>query len=259
MIPLRDSIPPSSVPVVNYAIIALCALAFFAQMSSTDSGSKMVEQYGMVPVRLTHPGEVAKMTTQQYIPTSRGTLVREQEHELAAAAVPAWFTLVTCMFLHGGFMHFAGNMWFLHVFGDNVEDRFGHIGYAFMYLSTGIVAGLSHLFSNAFSPVPTIGASGAIAGVMGAYMVLYPHSRVQAFMPPFFNFVLPAPIFLGIWFVMQTLSGVSSLGNSESTGVAWWAHIGGFIAGVILAFGIRNTSMGRPAVTVRRDFDHDQY
>ena len=256
MIPLRDSIPPSSVPFVNYAIIALSSLAFFAQVSSSDSGSDIVERYGMVPARLMHPNEVIVMTVQEAVQTPAGPFIREHERELAKAGVPAWLTLLTCMFLHGGFMHFAGNMWFLHIFGDNVEDRFGHLGYAALYLGTGIIAGLSHLVSNVLSPIPTIGASGAIAGVMGAYLVLYPHSRVQAFMPPIFNFVLPAPVFLGIWFVWQAFSGVSSLGATASTGVAWWAHIGGFIAGVVLAFAIRNTSLGRPEVTVRRSFDH---
>ena len=258
MIPLRDSIPPSSVPFVNYAIIALSSLAFFAQVSSSDSGSDIVERYGMVPARLMHPNEVIVMTVQEAVQTPAGPFIRERERELANAGVPAWLTLLTCMFLHGGFMHFAGNMWFLHIFGDNVEDRFGHLGYAALYLGTGIIAGLCHLVSNVLSPIPTIGASGAIAGVMGAYLVLYPHSRVQAFMPPIFNFVLPAPVFLGIWFVMQAFSGVSSLGATASTGVAWWAHIGGFIAGVVLAFAIRNTSLGRPEVTVRRSFDHYQ-
>jgi len=258
MIPLRDSIPPSSVPFVNYAIIALCSLAFFAQASSSDRGSEIVERYGMVPARLMHPNEVIVMTVQEAVQTPAGPFIRERERELANAGVPAWLTLLTCMFLHGGFMHFVGNMWFLHIFGDNVEDRFGHLGYAVLYVGTGIVAGLSHLVSNVLSPIPTIGASGAIAGVMGAYLVLYPHSRVQAFMPPIFHFVLPAPVFLGIWFVWQAFSGVSSLGATASTGVAWWAHIGGFIAGVVLAFAIRNTSFGRPEVTARRSFDHYQ-
>jgi membrane associated rhomboid family serine protease len=259
MFPLRDSIPSSSVPFVTYIILGICSVAFFAQLSESDSGGQIVEQYGMVPLRITKPGEAAIITTQEAVRTNQGVFVREVQHELAPSALPAWLTLVTCMFLHGGWMHFLGNMWFLFVFGDNVEDRFGHIPYALMYLGTGIAAGLSHLVTNAFSPIPTIGASGAIAGVMGAYLVLYPHSRVQAFIPPVFSFVLPAPIFLGIWFVMQTWSGVSAMGASASTGVAWWAHIGGFVAGVAAAFAIRNTSIGRPAVTARRAFDHSGF
>jgi membrane associated rhomboid family serine protease len=254
MIPLRDSIPPRSFPFVNYAIIAACTLAFLLQMSGGEKGETMVERYGMVPIRLTRPSEAAVMTIQEAVQTPTGVMVREREHVLESSGIPPWMTLISCMFLHGGLMHFLGNMWFLHVFGDNVEDRFGHIGYLLMYLGTGVVAGLSHLFTNAFSPIPTIGASGAIAGVMGAYLVLYPHSRVQSFLPPIFSFVLPAPVFLGIWFVMQTINGVSAMGNSATTGVAWWAHIGGFVAGVMAAFIIRNTSLGRPEVTERRNF-----
>lgn len=254
MIPLRDNIPPHSFPFVNYVIIAICTLAFLAQVSEDGQGGSIVEQYGMVPMRLTRPDVAAVMTIQEAVQTPMGIVVREREHVLAESALPPWMTLITCMFLHGGIMHFLGNMWFLHIFGDNVEDRFGHVGYAVMYLGTGIVAGLSHLVTNLVSPIPTIGASGAIAGVMGAYLVLYPHSRVQAFMPPIFSFVLPAPVFLGIWFVMQTLNGISAMGASASTGVAWWAHIGGFVAGVIAAFVIRKTAIGRPEVTERRAF-----
>jgi len=257
MFPLRDSIPPRSFPYVNYSIIAICGLAFLAQLRGGEGGARIVEQFGMVPLHLTRPGEAAVMTVQEAMQTPAGMIVREREHVIAPSALPAWMTILTCMFLHGGAMHFLGNMWFLHIFGDNVEDRFGHFGYAMMYLGTGILAGLSHLLTNLYSPVPTIGASGAIAGVMGAYLVLYPHSKVQAFLPPIFSFVLPAPIFLGIWFLMQTISGVSARGDSASTGVAWWAHIGGFVAGVVIAFVIRNTSLGRPEVTERRAFGGD--
>ncbi|MGV3486479.1 MAG: rhomboid family intramembrane serine protease, partial [Planctomycetaceae bacterium] len=257
MFPIRDSIPSRSISFVNYVVLAICSLAFFAQLSGGDEGQLLAEQYGMVPLRLTRPDEAAVMTIREAVQTPAGIMVREREHQLAPAALPPWLTLVSSMFLHGGWMHFLGNMWFLFVFGDNVEDRFGHLGFIVLYLGTGIVAALSHLITNAFSPVPTIGASGAIAGVMGAYLVLYPHSRVQAFVPPLFMFVLPAPIFLGIWFVMQTISGVSAMGASAATGVAWWAHIGGFVAGAVLAIGIRSTSLGRPEVTDHRAFVDD--
>ncbi len=256
MIPLRDSIPPSTTPLVTYAIVALCGLAFFVQLTSRDSGEELVERYGMVPVRITRPDEAAIITFQEAIDTPAGIVIREQQRELAPAVLPPWMTLFTSMFLHGGLMHFLGNMWFLFVFGDNVEDRFGHIAYTLLYLGTGLIAALSHLIANSLSSVPTIGASGAIAGVMGAYLVLYPHARVQAFLPPIFTFVLPAPVFLVIWFAMQAFSGISSVGSTASTGVAWWAHIGGFVAGVILAIGIRSSSFGRPEVTLRRSFDH---
>ncbi len=255
MFPLRDSIPSSTLPFVNYGIVALCTLAFLTQLSGGDEGERIVEQYGMVPARLTRPDEAAVMIVREAVETPSGVFVRERERNLAPSAIPVWLTLITCMFLHGGWMHFIGNMWFLIIFGDNVEDRFGHIGYALMYLGTGVVAGLSHLVTNAYSPTPTIGASGAIAGVMGAYLVLYPHSRVQSFIPPLFMFVLPAPLFLGIWFVMQTVSGLSSMQDAQSVGVAWWAHVGGFVAGALLGLVIRQTTIGRPEVTQRRSFD----
>ncbi len=257
MIPLRDSIQPHTVPVVNYALIALCAIAFFFQLTGDDGGARIVEQFGMVPARLTAPQQTPVITIQEAVQTSRGVVIQQRQHPLAPPVVPFWVTLLTCMFLHGGWMHFLGNMWFLHIFGDNVEDRFGHIGYLAMYLLTGLVAGGAHLITNPTSPVPTIGASGAIAGVMGAYALLFPHARVQAFIPLLFIFpvfVLPAQVFLGIWFVMQTLNGMAAMGATAATGVAWWAHIGGFVAGLVAAIFIRLTSLGRPAVTQQRKF-----
>ena len=143
-------------------------------------------------------------------------------------------------------------MWFLYIFGDNVEDRLGHVGFALLYLGTGIFAGLAHYFSGPDSPIPTIGASGAIAGVMGAYACFYPHARVQAILPLFVIiqiFVLPAPLFLGIWFAMQTFSGLT---GGASAGVAWWAHIGGFVAGAVVALIAGRTHFGHDAVADRR-------
>jgi membrane associated rhomboid family serine protease len=247
MIPLRDSVPAEITPVVNYLLIAICSLAFYAQLAGGDGGQQIIEQYGMVPLRITDPAVPAAITFQELIQTPQGIVARQQVRELAEPAVAPWLTILTCIFLHGGWMHFLGNMWFLYIFGDNVEDRFGHLGYLLLYLGTGIVAGLSHLVTNVASPVPTIGASGAIAGVMGAYAVLYPHARVYAVLPLFIflkTFVLPAPVFLGIWFGLQILNGMLSMG--ASTGVAWWAHIGGFVAGALLAVVVRVSGIGRP-------------
>ncbi len=141
--------------------------------------------------------------------------------------------LVTSMFLHSGFLHLAGNMLFLWIFGDNVEDFFGHISYFFFYLVCGIGAGLLHVLFNLHSNVPAVGASGAISGVMGAYILLYPRARILTLV---FIFPLPVPavIFLGLWYVMQFLSGITALGAGVSGGVAWWAHIGGFLLGMLL-------------------------
>lgn len=247
MIPLRDSVPSRTTPLVNYLLIALCSLAFFAQVSSDDGGQEIIERYGMVPLRITDPSVPATLTYQEAVQTPLGVMVRQRDRELAPAAVSPWLTLVTSIFLHGGWLHFIGNMWFLYIFGDNVEDRFGHVPYLLMYLGTGIVAGLSHLVFSAFSPVPTIGASGAIAGVMGAYALLFPHARVFAVLPLFIflkTFILPAPVFLGIWFGLQFLNGMIAMG--ASTGVAWWAHIGGFVAGLVMAVTVKVSGIGRP-------------
>jgi membrane associated rhomboid family serine protease len=140
----------------------------------------------------------------------------------------------TSLFLHGGFLHLLGNMWFLYIFGDNVEDRFGHLRYLAFYLLCGLAAGASHLVLNWHSNVPTIGASGAIAGVMGAYLILYPRAKVLTLLPLFFFFTfveLPAFLFLGIWFLFQFLIAAAAAG--QAGGIAWGAHIGGFIFGIV--------------------------
>ena len=255
MIPLRDSIPSRTTPIVNYAIIAICSLAFLLQLSANDGGNLIVEQYGMVPLRLSDPRATPVIEYQQAVMTPRGVVTEVQKHELAPAAVAPWMTLVTCMFLHGGWMHFLGNVWFLYVFGDNVEDRLGHVGFALLYLGTGVLAGAAHYFSGPQSPVPTIGASGAIAGVMGAYAFLFPHARVLAVLPLVIiiqTFVLPASVFLGIWFLIQTFSGISAAASGAAGGVAWWAHIGGFVAGLLVGAVVGRSSDARHQVHEHR-------
>ncbi|TWU47075.1 rhomboid family intramembrane serine protease [Rubripirellula reticaptiva] len=253
MIPLRDNIPSRTTPIVNYAIIAICALAFITQLSEPEG--TIAESFGMVPLRVSDPSAIATLQHQAQVRTPEGIQTVIVEHTLAPAVIAPWMTIVSCMFLHGGWMHFLGNMWFLYIFGDNVEDRLGHVGYAVAYLGTGIAAGLAHYVTDPTSPIPTIGASGAIAGVMGAYAWLYPHARVQAVLPIFIIlqiFVLPAPVFLGIWFALQTFSGVSASASGEAGGVAWWAHIGGFVAGAMIAILVGRTHMGNDPVTTRR-------
>lgn len=256
MIPLRDNIPSRTTPLVNYAVIALCTIAFAIQVASPDGGGRIAEQFGMVPVRVSDADAVAVVQQQVAVRDQFGrTGVATVDRELAPAPIPPWMTVITCMFLHGGWMHFLGNMWFLYIFGDNVEDRLGHVGFTLMYLGTGIAAGLSHLVTDPASPIPTIGASGAIAGVMGAYAWFYPHAKVQAVLPIFIFlqiFVVPAPVFLGIWFAIQTFSGISASAAGQMTGVAWWAHIGGFVAGVLVAIVAGRTHFGHDAVSDRR-------
>jgi membrane associated rhomboid family serine protease len=202
MIPLRDVIPSRTVPVVTIALIVLNALVFFYEFSLGDDVNEFIIAFGLIP------------------------------------AAFSWVTVLTSMFLHGGFLHFAGNMLYLWIFGDNVEDRFGHGRFIFFYLLCGVVAALVQTIMNPDSVIPMVGASGAIAGVMGAYFVMYPHSRIVTLLP-IFIFVqlieIPAIFFLGIWFLMQFVSGVGSIAaaaREPAGGVAFWAHVAGFVVGV---------------------------
>lgn len=245
MFPLRDDVPTESVPWVNYAIIVACALVFFAEATSPDGGERIVFQYGMTPARVTGlpPDELPAP------PPNHPEAGFPPWNELPQPAISPWLTLFTCMFLHGGLMHIVGNMWFLYIFGDNVEDRYGHLGYALMYLGSGLAAGVLHLISAPASPVPTVGASGAIAGVMGAYFILFRHSRVLTLIPLgiFTQLVaVPAPFFLGLWFVFQLLSAAGS--DGVGGGVAWWAHVGGFGAGLGVTWLLVQTGRFRPVI-----------
>ncbi|MEM6690888.1 MAG: rhomboid family intramembrane serine protease [Planctomycetota bacterium] len=254
MIPLRDNIPSRITPFVNYAIIALCTISFVLQSMASDG--KIAERFGMIPLRvqLMKADAEAVIERPAIAVTPVGPRRVIERHKLETSAVPPALTMVTCMFLHGGLMHFLGNMWFLYIFGDNVEDRLGHIGYAMVYLGTGILAGLAHYLTNSDSVIPTIGASGAIAGVMGAYAWFYPHARVQAVIPLVIIFqilIVPAPVFLGIWFVFQTVSGLSASADGMG-GVAWWAHVGGFVAGAAVAVILGRTHFDQGRVEERR-------
>ncbi len=210
MFPLQDNVLSRSTPLVTWGIILLNALVFFYELSLPPARLEyFIAEAGMIPARLQVDPE-------------------------------AWWTLLTCMFLHGGWMHFIGNMWVLYLFGDAVEDRIGHGRYLTFYLLCGLAASLTHYFTNSTSTVPTLGASGAIAGVMGAYFLMFPTAQVVTLIPiVFFPFFveIPAVVFLGFWFLSQLFSGALSLLNTHYTayeGVAFWAHVGGFVAGMIL-------------------------
>ena len=205
MFPLRDVIPSRTTPVVTILIIVLNVLAFFYEQSFDQQGLEVfLRTWGFVP------------------------------------AVFAWPTIFTSMFLHGGLWHLAGNMWSFWIFGDNVEDRLGHGRYVGFYLLCGVIAAVAHALSEPGSLVPTIGASGAIAGIMGAYFVLYPRSRVLTliFLIFYIDVVeIPAVVFLGFWFLMQLVSGVGALADATGQaagGIAFWAHVAGFVAGAAL-------------------------
>jgi membrane associated rhomboid family serine protease len=260
MIPIRDSVPSRTFPVVNFLMIGLCTLVFVAQLREEHGQAQLVERYGMIPVRVLHPDQPVMVRDVKPLRTWWGVELHEVARPALPSAVPPWLTALTCIFLHGGWMHFLGNMWFLYIFGDNVEDLMGHLGYLVFYLAAGVAASLTHLITNADSTMPTIGASGAIAGVMGAYFCLYPKATVLAVIPIIFFIemvVLPAPIFLGLWFVLQFFQGIASVTATEAGGVAWWAHIGGFAAGYLAALILGQWHVLRPKVeTVRPEMDH---
>ena len=212
MIPLKDINPTRNFPFVNLMLISANVLVFLYQITlSPHAGEAFVLANAMVPARI--PAFLAG-------------------HAPASAAL---FPLFSSMFLHGGLMHLLGNMLFLYIFGDNVEDAFGHIGYLFFYLLCGIGSGLIHVMFNLHSAIPALGASGAISGVMGAYAVMFPSHRILTF---FFIFLIPVPaiLILGYWFVLQFVAGINGLGMATTGGVAWWAHIGGFLMGVVIAW-----------------------
>ena len=198
MLPLRDVNPPSRRPVVTYAIILLNALVFAHEASLGPAVEDFLQDWGLVPATFR---------------VSR---------------------LFSSMFLHGGMAHLLGNMWFLHIFGDNVEDRLGPIRYLGFYLASGCAAGVAQVLVDPSSHAPMVGASGAIAGVTGAYLLMFPHARVRALAPLFFVTEMPAYVFLLFWLLMQIQGGCTSLHNA-GPGVAFFAHIGGFAAGAVLA------------------------
>ena len=211
MIPLRDTIPTRNFPIINTTIIGINVVVYLIQIGQGKEFFRFIYTYGLIPVRYSLP----QLGTEYF-------------------GGNALFAFVSFMFLHSGFWHLLGNMWSLYIFGDNVEDRLGPIRYLAFYLLCGVASGLSHLFSNLQSDIPIIGASGAIAGVMGAYFILHPKSRILTLIPIFFipYFVeIPAFFFLGIWFTLQFVS--AALSQSDFGGIAWWAHIGGFVFGIL--------------------------
>jgi membrane associated rhomboid family serine protease len=219
MIPLKDSIPSIRRPTIGYTIIILNVLIFFLEMAMGPQLAEFIQIFGFVPRNFLHN-------------LSHGNV--------AASIIP----IFTSMFLHGGWLHLIANMWSLYIFGDNVEDTLGTVKFVILYLASGAVGCLAQLLSAPGSTVPMIGASGAIAGVMGAYFSLFPGARILALVPVFFFVVIeiPAYVFLGLWFLLQFFSGAFSILGQTHVGVAFWAHVGGFAAGWLI---IRVLAPGR--------------
>jgi len=222
MIPIRDQIPTRRAPVVNYVLIAANVIVFLFQLSLGSQEEQFVYQFALIPFNIVNRLSLGDLSD-----------------------------IFSSMFMHAGLAHIGGNMLYLWIFGDNVEDSMGHGRYLLFYLAGGVVASLAHIFTNPASQIPTVGASGAIAAVLGAYLVLYPQSRVLTIIPLGFFIrmtMLPAGVVLGLWFVLQFFQGVLTLGGPDVGGVAFWAHIGGFVAGVVLAKLL--TQKRRPEYTV---------
>ncbi|MFN3420356.1 MAG: rhomboid family intramembrane serine protease [Armatimonadota bacterium] len=215
MLPLKDDIPSRRFPFITYSIIAVNVIVFFFEATmGREQLQAFIELVAVIPAEYTaflhgEPVPLLKLMLAPFV----------------------------SMFLHGGWMHLFGNMWFLHLFGDNVEDSMGHLRFLVCFLLSGLAATVAHILVNPLSPLPIVGASGAISGVVGAYFVMFPTARVLTLVPIFFFVdivLLPAVVFIGLWFLFQFWSGLLSLAVPHLGGVAWWAHIGGFLAGLIL-------------------------
>jgi membrane associated rhomboid family serine protease len=216
MVPLKDENPISITPVVTYALIVINILVFIYQLSLGRQINSFFQLYAVIPEELTA--------------SFRGFILNQ--------SVPEILTLITSQFLHGSLQHVGFNMLFLWIFGNNIEEALGHLKFLFFYLLCGVLAALAQWFFTMNSPIPSLGASGAIAGVMGAYIIKFPQARVLTLVPIGFfltTFRIPAFYFLGFWFVMQAFNSLGSIGAINSGGVAYWAHAGGFVAGVIIA------------------------
>jgi len=219
MFPIRDTIPAKNPPIATWFLILANGFVFLFELTlSPHQLEQMFYLFGLVPARFSHPAWA----------------------QWVGLPIDDYWPFLTSMFLHGGWLHIIGNMWTLWIFGDNVEDRMGPVRFLFFYLFCGFIAGLVHWLTNLDSVVPTVGASGAIAGVLGAYLFLFPFARVIVLVPVFifpFFFEVPAVTYLGFWVLAQIFSGTLALAAGRDVGgIAWWAHVGGFVAGISLQF-----------------------
>jgi membrane associated rhomboid family serine protease len=256
LIPIRDNLPTDNFPVVTLAIVVINVLVFlflqgpsFSLSSGQEVDPKPIVEYGAIPYRITHPGkkcELAVVQTQtggtSTVPVCQGT--PDYRAAVQAGAIerinqpPAFLTIFTSMFMHGGWLHIIFNMLFLWIFGNNIEDSMGRVRYVAFYLLGGLAAGLTQVFVSPDSTTPLVGASGAIAGVLGGYALLYPRARVLTAVFVFFIFLveIPALVMLGIWIFLQFLPAVGQLASPDvgsQGGVAYFAHIGGFLFGLL--------------------------
>jgi membrane associated rhomboid family serine protease len=245
MIPIKDDNPTLRTPIVTWALIAANAAVWILVqgMGQSPALERSVCTLGLIPGEFLHN-------------VAAGTRVQLGPNDVCVLGTgPSWYTPLTSMFMHGGWMHVIGNMWFLHIFGNNIEDSTGRLRYLVFYLLCGLAAAMSQTLLDPNGTIPMVGASGAIGGVMGAYVVLYPRVQIHMLVPIFViltRIVVPAFFMLGYWFLIQIVSGWASFGNSGG-GTAFWAHVGGFLAGVLLIRVFRDRSL----VAAHRAGAHD--
>jgi len=214
MLPLRDDVPSRTFPFITVGLIVVNAVVFIGELARSGGLQQAAYDYGFIP------GYLTAFASGEGVPVEQ-----------------AFFPLLSSMFLHGGWLHLIGNMWYLWIFGDNVEDRLGHFRFLLFYILCGLIGNVAHYLFNTGSALPAIGASGAVSGVLGAYLISYPRARILVLVPLFFflQFIeLPALVVLGFWLVLQFLNGAASLAHSAGGGVAWWAHVGGFLGGMLI-------------------------
>jgi membrane associated rhomboid family serine protease len=243
-IPFRDSNPIRHTPVALYTIVAI-NVAVFLWMNRLPEFQQQVAvfEHGFVPARiaqLSNPQPLTVEIPEGMVQTWRGPMLRTRQLNLEPIPKQIFLSLLTCMFMHGGWLHLIGNMWFLWIFGDNIEDQLGSFVFVIFYLVGGMLASAAFWVMDPAGKTPVIGASGAVATILGAYAITWPWARVQTlvFLVVFVTIIeLPALVVLGGWFLMQLLEGTKALGADRlhyATGVAWWAHVGGFVAGLLL-------------------------
>jgi len=222
-LPLKDINPTRRTPYVTIALIALNVLVFLYELSLGGGLGRFVAGFGAVPYEITHATDLVGHYAGSPLEHAPGPPV-------------IWLTLLTSMFMHGGIMHIVGNMLYLWIFGNNIEDLIGPVKFLVFYLACGLIASFAHIISAPNSPIPTVGASGAVSGILGAYLVAYPRAKVICLLWVFIfirMIAVPAMVVLIFWFVLQAFQGIVSLGIEHTSGVAWFAHIGGFAAGYI--------------------------
>ena len=248
MIPLADENPARTTPYVVYALLVLNVLVYLVDIigPKTRFGGDFLWNYSMIPrAVVTNKAEPIPYPVVITLPDGRQVRVRAAVPHTGLD--PQWLTIFTSMFMHGGLLHIGGNMLYLWVFGNKIEETLGHFKFAVFYLACGVIAAFAHIASNISSTVPTVGASGAIAGLLGAYILLFPHARIRTLvMLGFFwtHVAIPAVYVLGVWFLLQMI-GVGGTGGNVGGGVAYWAHVGGFVAGAVIIWLLGGKKLNR--------------